>query len=211
MTESINRSLLIAGASGHAKVLAALGEALGWQVVGFADSQKTGHFGKPVRPWSEWDAKLPVAIGVGNPVQRERMFRELTAAGRELPTMIHPRAWVEPSAVLGIGTVVLAGAIVGVDATIGVGAILNTGSSVDHDCRLGDFVHVAPGAHLAGLVTVGIGTWIGIGAAVKQEIAIGSWSMIGAGAAVVDDVPDAAVLAGTPARVLRMGRYFPAE
>ncbi len=36
--------------------------------------------------------------------------------------------------------------------------IINTRASVDHDCELGDFVHVGPGAVITGSVTVGNGT-----------------------------------------------------
>jgi len=78
--------------------------------------------------------------------------------------------------------------------------ILNTLSSVDHDCQLGDFVHISPGAHIAGEVQIGDGSWIGIGASVIEGIKIGRNCIIGAGAAVIADVPDGVTVVGVPAK-----------
>jgi acetyltransferase EpsM len=48
-------------------------------------------------------------------------------------------------------------------------AILNTNCSIDHDCEIGDFVHLAPNIALAGDVA-GEGTQVGIGACVIKEL-----------------------------------------
>jgi acyl-[acyl carrier protein]--UDP-N-acetylglucosamine O-acyltransferase len=78
--------------------------------------------------------------------------------------------------------------------------IVNTGATVDHDCRLGDFVHVAPGAHLCGGVTVDEGALLGVGCAVAPGVRIGAWATVGAAAAVVADVPAGATVIGVPAQ-----------
>ena len=48
--------------------------------------------------------------------------------------------------------------------SIGANSIVNTRASVDHDCRIGETVHIAPGVTLSGAVTIGDGTHIGTGA-----------------------------------------------
>ncbi|MDY0208467.1 MAG: acetyltransferase, partial [Pseudomonas sp.] len=83
---------------------------------------------------------------------------------------------------------------------IGAAAILNTGCSVDHDCLLGDAVHISPGARLAGGAKVGLCAWIGIGAVVRQLLTVGAYSVVGAAAAVVMDVPEHATVVGVPAK-----------
>ena len=71
---------------------------------------------------------------------------------------------------------------------------------VDLDCRLGDYVHVSVGAHVAGTVNIGDRTWIGAGATVKNNIDICDGCMIGAGAVVVSDIIEKGVYMGVPAK-----------
>jgi len=91
-------------------------------------------------------------------------------------------------------------AVVGASAKIGQGVVLNTASSVDHDVDIGDFVHVAPGCHLAGNVRVEQGAMLGIGTCVIPERHIGAWAILGANSTVVRDVPAGTTYIGTPAR-----------
>jgi len=53
-------------------------------------------------------------------------------------------------------------------------------------------------------VTIGDGADIGVGAILLPGVTVGKGAQIGAGAVVNRDVPDYAVAAGVPARVLRM-------
>ena len=59
------------------------------------------------------------------------------------------------------------------DARIGAACIINTGATIDHDCVIGEGVHICPGAHLAGDVRVGDRSWIGIAATIRQGITVG--------------------------------------
>src|SRR5690554_6091444 len=88
-------------------------------------------------------------------------------------------------------------AIVKVDSKIGSQVIVNTNASVDHDCRGGDFVHLAPQATLCGGVTVGKGTIIGANATIIPYVTIGAWCRIGAGSVVNKDIPDGATWIGS--------------
>ena len=95
------------------------------------------------------------------------------------------------------------GAIIQSCASIGKHCIINTGASVDHDCKIEDFVHVSPHATLCGDVNVGEGTWIGAGATIIQGKKIGKWSVIGAGSVVVNDIPDNVLAFGNPCKVIK--------
>ena len=78
---------------------------------------------------------------------------------------------------------------------------MNTCASVDHDCVIGDYVHVSVGSHVAGTVQVGDRTWIGIGSAVSNNLSICNDCMIGAGAVVVKDIDEPGTYVGVPARL----------
>lgn len=141
--------------------------------------------------------------GTGDTRPRQQLYELARGMGFEIIAVIHPRAVVSPSARLGHGPTVMAGAIINAAARLGDNVIVNTGAIVEHDCVIGHHVHIATGARLAGGVTVADGAHIGIGATVRQGIHIGRGAIVGAGAVVVRDVPDGVVVAGVPARIMR--------
>jgi sugar O-acyltransferase (sialic acid O-acetyltransferase NeuD family) len=78
----------------------------------------------------------------------------------------------------------------------------NLYSYVEHDCIIGDFVTVAPGAKVNGNVTIGDHAYIGSGAVLRQGVAIGASAVVGMGAIVTRDVPPGATVVGNPAKPL---------
>lgn len=196
--------VVVLGAGGHAKVVIATLQAAGWEVVGvFDDDQATWGgelLGLPVRGPIE-AARDVDPVGAVVAVGRNRE-RQAVAERVEMPwiSVVHPSAVVHESVRLGPGTVVFAGAVIQPDTVVGAHAILNTGASIDHDCRLGDFVHVAPGVRLAGGLVVEEGALLGIGSAIVPGIHVGAWATVGAGAVVVRNVACGATVMGVPAR-----------
>jgi acetyltransferase EpsM len=57
-------------------------------------------------------------------------------------------------------------------------------------------------AVLCGYVTLQEGAYIAPGAVVRERTKVGRYSVVGLGAVVIDDVPDGAIVAGNPARVI---------
>jgi acyl-[acyl carrier protein]--UDP-N-acetylglucosamine O-acyltransferase len=82
------------------------------------------------------------------------------------------------------GIMIAANATLNPLVELGRGVICNTSTSIDHECIIGDFCHIAPGAVLCGNVTVGRSTFIGANAVIRQGIHIGNNVMIGAGTVV---------------------------
>jgi len=203
--------VVILGAGGHGRVVAEAALMAGFHLLGFIDEDpallSTTPLGLPVLGiTSAIESRLIVCdgvlLGVGRNNIRTDLLRRFGLSGHRLPTVIHPRAWVSPTATLGAATVVMANATVQTGCRIGAAVIINTNASVDHGSALGDGAHVAPGAHLAGNVCVGEGSHIGIGATVIEGIRIGAGCLIAAGAVVVRDVLDGQRVAGVPARVM---------
>jgi acyl-[acyl carrier protein]--UDP-N-acetylglucosamine O-acyltransferase len=72
--------------------------------------------------------------------------------------------------------------------------MVNTGAIVSHDCLIGSYTHIAPGAQLAGHVHVGEKVLVGMGVKVVIGIQIGDGSRVGSGAIVLADVPPRTIL-----------------
>lgn len=53
-------------------------------------------------------------------------------------------------------------------------------------------------------ITIGNHVWIGANATVLAGVSIGDWAVIGAGAVVTKDVPPLSVVAGIPARIIKI-------
>jgi sugar O-acyltransferase (sialic acid O-acetyltransferase NeuD family) len=198
----------IAGAGGHAKVVADALLAVGQiEFAGFLDddpdswgSQILGYrVLAPITAWSERKIDALV-VAVGDNARRKQIFEQLTAAGAMLVSVVHPRAVIGRGVSLGRGAVVLANAVVNSGSLIGDNVILNTASSVDHDNQIASHVHLAPGVRTAGRVRIGEGAFLGIGASVLPNVAIGEWAIIGAGAVVTASVADRITVIGSPAK-----------
>ena len=145
------------------------------------------------------------AVAIGDNFKRASVVERLDdeRAHLALATVVHPMASVAHDAVVGEGSIVLAGAVVSNACILGRGVLLGSNSSVDHEGLLGDFASLAPGATVAGTVQIGARTALGVGANVVHRVSIGADSVVGAGALALDDIPDRVVAYGVPARVIR--------
>jgi sugar O-acyltransferase (sialic acid O-acetyltransferase NeuD family) len=202
--------LIIVGAGGHGRVVAEIAAAAGRKVIGFLDAAKPATDpvnGIPVLGKSLGEirtshppARTDVFIAVGENRRRQALFEGALALGYEVPALIHPGAIVSPSATVGLGTVLMAGAIVNANTSIGRYCIINTAASLDHDNRLEDGVQICPGVRSAGTVRFGALAFVGTGATIIPGVTIGANATIGAGSVVIRDVPEDARVAGNPAK-----------
>lgn len=139
-------------------------------------------------------------VAVGNNAARERIDATLSRLGFSRRAVVHPRACVSASAVLGDAVFVAAQAVVAPTARLGTAVIVNHGAVVDHECIVGAFSHIAPNATLAGNVRIGQRVLIGAGANILPGITIGDDCMVGAGAVVINDLAPGTTHVGVPAR-----------
>lgn len=206
--------LVLIGAGGHARVLHALGLALGRKFTGVCDpvlAQRGDLFWNDI-PVLESEAALTalrrdgvmLVNGIGKVVgsdTRQQVYDRFCKLGFRFASLIHPAAWVAPCARISDGVQIMAGAIVQPGCVIGEDSIVNTRASVDHDCVIGDHVHIAPGATLCGTVEVSNGAFIGAGSVVIQNRRIGTDAVVAAGATVARDLlPNYILMPGMRAR-----------
>lgn len=192
--------LVIIGASGHGKVVADIAVLCGYKDIVFLDDDESVKecAGWPVVGKSTEAPDGEVFVAVGNARTRQKLMERYS--DRAQPALIHPSAVIATDAVIGKGSVVMAGAVINPGSQVGRGVIINTSSSIDHDCNLGDYVHVAVGAHLCGSVSVGSMTWIGAGVTVSNNVNICGGCTIGAGAVVIKDIEEEGTYIGVPVK-----------
>jgi sugar O-acyltransferase (sialic acid O-acetyltransferase NeuD family) len=208
----MKNKLLIIGASGHGKVVADIALKMNkWQNIAFLDDNENvkSSMGIEVIGKSSdtfmYIEEYDIFVGIGNNSIREKIQMELESKGASIPILIHPSAIIGEQVVLGAGTVLMARTVINCCSIIGNGCIINTGVTIDHDNFIDDYVHISPGANLAGTVKIGKGTWLGIGSIVINNITIYSGIKVGAGAVVVKDITDTGIYVGVPAR--RINNY----
>jgi sugar O-acyltransferase (sialic acid O-acetyltransferase NeuD family) len=212
------KEIIFWGATGQAKVMRECLQDLPLKLVAIFDNDENVispfndvplYYGK--KGFEEWrsGAKSNNQVGflatIGGDRGKDRIEIQEYLQSYGLTPLVakHRTAFVADNAKIELGSQILAMSAVCVDVEIGRGCIVNTGALVDHECSLGDGVHVCPGACLAGCVVIGRYSMIGTGAVVLPRVRIGEGATVGAGAVVREDILPYSVVAGSPARVVR--------
>jgi acetyltransferase EpsM len=194
--------MILYGASGHGKVVASF--STGVQFF-FDDNNGIELFaGKKVHLYSSSISKNElIVITIGDNRIRKNLAENIT---HKFGVVIAHSSEIDTSVIIEEGSQILHGVIIQCSATIGKHTIVNTGASVDHDCTIGDFCHIAPQVTLCGNVEVGEGTLIGAGCIVIPGIKIGKWCTLGAGSVILSDIPDHSTVLGNPGRIISQNR-----
>lgn len=212
----MKRPVILLGAGGHARVLIDTLLKNAVQVVGATDLNAklfgSSIFGVQIigddsilQNYPPTEVQLVNGLGlVSSAKNRRQLFEKYKEIGYSFVSVIHSSVILGIEVVLGEGVQIMAGAVIQPGAQVGANSIVNTRVSVDHDCQIGDHVHLAPGVTLSGGVHIGNGTHVGTGATVIQNIHIGSSALVGAGAVVVRPVADGAKVLGVPAKEVQL-------
>ncbi len=139
------KNILIIGAGGHGHVVEEIAIANGYET-SFLDDKNP----KAIGTIAEIETYLPsfdtVIVAIGNNAKRKEICEEIKALGGHLATLIHPSAYISPSASISLGTIVAPGVIVNSKSSIGEGCILSIGVVVDHDVQIESYVHLDVGS-----------------------------------------------------------------
>ena len=177
----MSKRVIVIGAGGHGRSVAEAVLLLGRdELVGFVDDGADANakvwtypiLGRTDSLHTLREHADAVVVAIGNNTIREKLHARAREVGFELLSVIHPTAFVSPTAALGSGCAVMAGAVVGTEAHLGEGVIVNCGATVDHHCRVDAFGHLGVNACMAGGSVLGHRAWMQAGAALGYGVKI---------------------------------------
>jgi len=131
---------------------------------------------------------------------------------KNINARIEPGAIIRDQVEIGDNAVIMMGAIINIGAVIGAGTMIDMGAVLGGRATVGKNCHVGAGAVLAGVIEPASATpvivednvLIGANAVVIEGVRIGHDAVVAAGAVVIEDVAPNSVVAGIPARVIKM-------
>ena len=130
---------------------------------------------------------------------------------KDIPARIEPGAIIREQVEIGKNAVIMMGAVINIGAVIGEGTMIDMGAILGGRATVGKNCHIGAGAVLAGViepasakpVIIEDGVLVGANAVVVEGVHVGANAVVAAGSVVLEDVPDNAVVAGVPARVIK--------
>jgi len=207
---SESKSVFLFGYSGHAYVIIESLLDAGYLVKGFFDlkmAKRNPYKLEYLGFESEVDVKAIVGNdlvfpSVGENFIRKKLIELFDNLGLNQFVAIDPTANVSNSAKLNSSTYIGKNVIVNAQCEIGKGVILNTSCIVEHECRVSDYAHIAPGAVLCGNVSVGEESFVGANSVIRQNTTINEGIIIGAGSVVTSNVKEKGIWVGNKLRKL---------
>ncbi len=208
--------MILIGYSGHSYVVHGIYDALGIKVIGYFDKEEKSYNPYNLKYFGKESSEEAFSvlqndkffIAIGDNAIRKKIFENFASRGSLPVNAIHPSAIIDPTSILASNGIMISSNVsINALSKIGKAVICNTGSIIEHECEVGDFVHIGPGAVLCGNVSVGKETFIGANAVIRQGVQIGVNCTIGAGAVVIKDIPDNSVIAGNPSKNLETKQF----
>lgn len=144
---SLNKNLLILGAGGHGRVVKETAEALDYfNDIDFLDDNSELAIGK-LEDYKKYTNKYSYGfVALGNNEHRMSLILKLVKAGFQVPTLLHPTAFISPSGTVEFGSIVCPNAVINSNSIISKDCIISIGALVDHDSSIGEGSHINSGA-----------------------------------------------------------------
>lgn len=153
----------------------------------------------------ETDAIEAVYCPLGNNKLRVKFLNKASELGYKTPNYIHPTVNIAPEVnISNKGVYILQGCNVMPYVVIDDYVMISAGANIIHHSHLNKGVFISNGVSLGANVIASDYAYVGMGSTVMTGVnVLGEDCLIGAGAVVIRDVPDYAVVAGVPAKVIK--------
>ncbi|GAB1405485.1 MAG: acetyltransferase [Lentimicrobiaceae bacterium] len=133
-------------------------------------------------------------MGIANLLYRKRFVEQYQAQGAIFARLIHPAAYLSPSATVGEGVVIGPMANIGPNVKIGDFTLINSRCSLGHDTHLGKYNFISPNVCFSGFTSIGDENLFGINSATIPTIKVGNRNKIAAGMVLDKNVGDDTVV-----------------
>lgn len=177
----MNKKIAIIGAGGHGKVVGEIALLNQYEIIHFFDDSenKFNNFpfkiiGNLAQLKDNLENYDDFFVAIGKNEARHEKILWLRDKKANIVSLIHPKSTISKFSSLGVGTCVMANAVINTSTFIKDGVIINTSASIDHDCLIEDFSHISPNCSLSGNVRVGKLTHLGTGTSVHPGIHVGN-------------------------------------
>ena len=208
---------IIIGAGTYSEVYLAFLQEAGNEVVGFLDDDEK-YSGKEVTgiPVFGTTAMLPELKGkygveavycpIGSNKTRVHFLELARSLGYKTPNFIHRTVVIGPNVTIADeGVYILQATQIMPFVSIEKDVMISAGSNIIHHCHLSQGTFISNGVNFGAFVLAEKYAYIGMGSTVMTGVkVVGEDCLVGAGAVVVKDVPSKAIVAGVPAKVLRI-------
>ena len=206
---------IIIGAGTYGEVYLAYLQDAGVEIVGFVDDnpdlQGKEINGVPVvgkvpelKSLKDKFSVEAVYCPLGDNKLRVKFLEQARALGYKTPNFIHPSAIIHSSVKIGVGVYILLGAKIMPYTTIDDYVMVSMNVLVAHHNHIHKGTFISTGVNVGALINIYENSYIGIGATIMTGIhKLGENCLVGAGSVVIHDVPDNAVVAGVPAKVIK--------
>lgn len=206
---------IIIGAGTYGEVYLAYLKEVGVEIIGFLDDDIDLHGtvikGIPILGGTDLLYSLKsthqvkgVYCPIGNNITRAKFLFKAKQLGYEIPNYIHPTVTISPHVLIGEGVYILLNASIMPYVTIKDYVMISMNANIAHHSVLEEGTFISTGVNFGALITAHKYSYIGIGATIMTGLShLGENCLVGAGSVVIKDVPEKAVVAGIPAKVLK--------